>query len=271
VVNARVACVTDWLYLLERGGRTGEVPRIARTYRAATGGKMISNRILLALPPEVCSEVLQDCRLVEFPSGHVIYRAGQAVDSAYFVNSGLVCLLKNMEDGRSVEVAAVGAEGLLGVLSLFGSGNVLADYVVQIPMAAYRIGLPVLQRQMSRHVALHNAIAKSLAVLTEQFAQISACNRLHSLEQRCSSWLLIAHDNVSSNTFELTHQFMALLLGVQRPSVSMTANGLQRRGLIRYSHGQVTILDRAGLAEVACECYCTRRRVIEQAFGSKFV
>jgi CRP-like cAMP-binding protein len=231
---------------------------------------MISNRILLALPAEVCTEVLHEYRPVEFPSGHVIYQAGQVVDLAYFVNSGLVCLLKNMEDGRSVEVAAVGAEGLLGVLSVFGSRNVLADYVVQIPTAAYSVGLSVLQRQMSRHVVLHDAMAKSLSVLTEQFAKISACNRLHSLQQRCSSWLLIAHDNVSENTFELTHEFMALLLGVQRPSVSMTAKGLQKRGLIRYSHGHVTIRNRAGLEEVACECYRTRRRLIEQAFGSRF-
>jgi CRP-like cAMP-binding protein len=229
--------------------------------------QMISNRILLALPPELCSDILRECRHVEFPSGHAIYQSGTAVNDAYFVNSGLVCLLKNMQDGRTVEVAVVGAEGLLGVLSVFGSGHVVADYIVQIPASVYRINLSVLQREMARHVELHQAIAKSLSVLTQQLAQVSACNRLHSLEQRCSTWLLIANDNAPSREFQLTHEFMAQLLGVQRPSVSITANGLQRRGLIHYSHGRVIILDRLALEQIACECYRMRGQQIERAFG----
>ena len=242
--------------------------KVSKADRAPRRGhRMISNRILSERPPEVCEEVLRACRLVEFRSGYTIYRGGGAISYAYFVDSGLVCLLKHMEDGRAVEVAAVGAEGLLGVLSVFGSGGVLADYVVQIPTVAHRIDLTVLQREMSKHVALHSLIARFLSLLAAQFAQGSACNRLHSLEQRCCTWLLIAHDNAASDMFQLTHEFMALLLGVQRPSVSMTANGLQRRGLIRYSHGHVTILDRTGLEETACECYRTRCRQIEQAFG----
>jgi CRP-like cAMP-binding protein len=176
-----------------------------------------------------------------------------------------------MEDGRAVEVAAVGAEGMLGVLSVFGTSRVLADYVVEIPTVARRIGLADLHCEMAKHFLLNGLIARFLSLLAEQFTQVSACNRLHSLEQRCCAWLLIAHDNVLSDHFQLTHEFMALLLGVQRPSVSMTANRLQRRGLIRYSHGHVTILNRAALEDTACECYRTRRQQIEQAFGSQIV
>ncbi|HUN95540.1 MAG TPA: Crp/Fnr family transcriptional regulator [Bradyrhizobium sp.] len=229
---------------------------------------MISNRILSALPLEVQADVLRACHPVQLPSGQVIYRTGEAIKDVYFIDSGLVCLLKRMEDGRSVEIAAVGAEGLTGVLSVVGSGPALADYVVQVPVSAHHMSLAVLQREMSTHLALQSLIAKFLSLLTGQFAQVSACNRLHSLEQRCCCWLLFARDNVSTDRFQLTHEFMASLLGVQRPSVSMTANGLQKRGLIRYSHGQVTILDRAALERAACECYSVRRRQIDDALGS---
>ncbi|HTV30447.1 MAG TPA: Crp/Fnr family transcriptional regulator [Xanthobacteraceae bacterium] len=226
------------------------------------------NRFFLALPPEDRQELLRVSHRVQLPSGHVIYRTGEEIEDVYFIDSGLVCLLKRMEDGRSVEIAAVGAEGLVGVLSLVGSGPSVADYVVQVPITAHRISLTVLQHEMSAHVAIRSLIARFLSLLTSQFAQVSACNRLHALEQRCCSWLLIARDNVFTDRFQLTHEFMASLLGVQRPSVSMTANGLQKRGLIRYTHGHVTILDRAALELTACECYRVRRRQIDEAFGS---
>jgi CRP-like cAMP-binding protein len=228
----------------------------------------LRNRICLTLPPEDRQQLLRLCHPMQFPSGHVIYRTGDEIEDVYFIDSGLVCLLKRMEDGRSVEIAAVGAEGLVGVLSVVGSGPSVAEYVVQVPVAAHCIGLAVLQREMSTHVALRGRISRFLSLLTSQFAQVSACNRLHSLEQRCSSWLLIARDNVFSDRFQLTHEFMASLLGVQRPSVSMTANGLQKRGLIRYSHGHVAILDRLALESTACECYRVRRRQIDETLGS---
>jgi CRP-like cAMP-binding protein len=250
---------------LPGGGR--KVGHVGVRDRAALMA-ILQNRIFLALPPEDRQELSRVCHPVQFPSGHVIYRTGEEIQDVYFVDSGLVCLLKRMEDGRSVEIAAVGAEGLVGVLSVVGSGPSVADYVVQVPVAAHSISLAALHREMSARVALRALISRFLSLLTGQFAQVSACNRLHSLEQRCSNWLLIARDNVFSDQFQLTHEFMASLLGVQRPSVSMTANGLQKRGLIHYSHGHVAILDRAALELSACECYRVRRRQIDEMFGS---
>ncbi len=232
-----------------------------------TGKGEISNRILRALPADVCQQVLHKCHHVEFPPGHVIYRAGAAAENAYFVNAGIVSLVKSMGDGRSVEVGAVGRDGLIGVFAASGLDHSLAaDYVVQLPLAALRVNRIVLQRAMSQHDALRSAIMKYLFLLAEQLAQISACNRLHSLEQRCCHWLLIAHDSVSADEFPLTHEFYAALLGVQRPSLSVTAHDLQSRGLICYRHGRITILDRTALEDAACECYGTLRRQIDKLF-----
>jgi CRP-like cAMP-binding protein len=226
----------------------------------------ITNRILLALPAEIREEILCACHSVEFPLGHVFYRAGATIDHLYFINEGLVSLLKTMADGRSAEIGAVGIEGLAGMFAGSGSDHAPADYVVQVPVAAYRIQSSVLQRQKLRHAELRELLRNYRFLLRDQLAQVSACNRLHTLEQRCCHWLLVAHDNVGGDEFPLTHEFFASLLGVQRPSLSMTANGLQKRGLITYRHGRVTIFNRAALEECACECYHALHRKIDTCF-----
>jgi len=228
----------------------------------------ISNRILLALPREVRNEVLRQCDHVELPSGRMIYAGGGAVEHAYFINGGLVSLVKVMEDGRSVEIAAVGTEGLLGLFAAYGFGHALVDHIVQVPATALRISRSKLQNAISKHAALRRAMTHYLLLVAEQLAQVSACHRLHSLEQRCCQWLLIAHDNVSSNQFQLTHEFLASLLGAQRTSVTATTSRLQKRGQISYSHGRISILDRAALEATACECYRARRNQIELVFGA---
>jgi CRP-like cAMP-binding protein len=226
----------------------------------------ILNRILLALPHQVREEILRQCDHVELASGHVIYSAGAPVAHVYFINSGIISLIKSMRDGRSVEIGAVGIEGLVGLFAAYGFDHALVDYVVQVPGTALRISKKTLQNEILIHDTLRSVVMRYLFLLTDQLAQVSACNRLHSLEQRCCHWLLVAHDSVMADKFQLTHEFLALLLGVQRPSVSMTANGLQRRGLIRYSHGHITILNRAAVEEAACECYRTLRGQIDHAF-----
>ncbi len=225
------------------------------------------NRILLALPRAVREEILRQCEQVELTSGQMIYAGGAAVDYAYFVNSGLVSLVKGMEDGRSVEIVAVGNEGLLGLFAAYGFDHALVDHVVQVPALALRFSRRALQTAMSKHDALRRVMTRYLLLIAEQLAQVSACNRLHSLEQRCCQWLLVAHDNALSDQFQLTHEFLASLLGAQRTSVSMTTNRLQRRGAIRYAHGRISILHRAALEETACECYRARRNQIDQVFG----
>jgi len=228
----------------------------------------ISNRILLALPREVRDELLRQCDQVELASGQMIYAGGAAVEYAYFVNGGLVSLVKVMEDGRSVEVAAVGTEGLLGLFAAYGFGRALVDHLVQIPATALRISRGKLQGAMAKHAALRRVMTRYLLLVAEQLAQVSACNRLHSLEQRCCQWLLVAHDNALSDQFQLTHEFLASLLGAQRTSVSTITSRLQKRGVIRYAHGRISIFDRAVLEAGTCECYRARRNQIDVVFGA---
>lgn len=227
----------------------------------------IFNRVLLALPRAARDEVLRQCDHVELASGRVIYAGGAAVEYAYFVNGGLVSLVKVMEDGRSVEIAAVGSEGLLGLFAAYGFDHALVNHIVQVPATALRISREALQNAMAKHDTLRRVLTRYLLLVAEQLAQVSACNRLHSLEQRCCHWLLVADDNAFADQFQLTHEFLASLLGAQRSSLLTTANGLQKRGLIHYSHGRISILDRAGLEQAACECYRARRSQIDQVFG----
>ncbi len=233
-----------------------------------SASEKIFNRILLALPHAVREEVLHQCDRVELASGQVIYTGGAVVEYAYFINTGLVSLVKRMEDGRSVEIAAIGTEGLLGLFAAYGFDRALVDHIVQVPVLALRISRRALQKAISKHEALRRVMTRYLLLVAEQLAQVSACNRLHSLEQRCCQWLLVAHDNALSDQFQLTHEFLASLLGAQRTSVSMTANRLQKRGLIRYSHARISILDRAALEETACECYRARCNQIDHVFGT---
>lgn len=246
-------------------------PLVRRPIKSSSlcGNGKIFNRILLTLPPEVRGQLMCACHRVELPFGQVIYRAGVALEDAYFVEHGLVCLLKSMTDGRCAEIGMVGDEGLVGAGATFEGGNAIADYVVQVPAVAYCINRSQLRRMVSNHEALRSLLAGYLSLLREQLAQTSACNRLHSLEQRCCHRLLIAHDSASADEFELTHEFLASLLGVQRPSLSMTANRLQKRGLIRCSYGHIAILDRASLEAAACECYRTRRWQIDRFFAAE--
>jgi CRP-like cAMP-binding protein len=231
------------------------------------GTAEVRNRILLALPSDVRAQVLSACDPVEISPGRVIYPAGGVIENVYFINGGLVSLVKAMEDGRSVEVGAVGVEGLAGLFGGYGSGTAVVDYTAQIPVTALRISRAALQNEISRHEALRRLIEGYLFLLAKQLAQVAACNRLHSLEQRFCRWLLVAHDNAFSDRFVLVHEHLALLLGIQRPSLSVTANRLRQRGLIRYAHGWVTILDRAGIGNAACECYHTNRAQIEVFFN----
>jgi CRP-like cAMP-binding protein len=249
-----------------RGRWTGALQLRGRALSRTS--EKIFNRILLALPRAVRDEVLRHCERVELVSGQVIYAAAATVEYAYFVNSGVVSLVKAMEDGRSVEVAAVGTEGLLGLFAAYRFDRALVDHVVQVPGTALRIRRKTLQNAILKHEALRRVMTRYLLLVAEQLAQVSACNRLHSLEQRCCLWLLVAHDNAFSDQFQLTHEFLASLLGSQRSSVSMTASGLQKRGLIRYTHGRISILNRAMLEKGACECYRTRRSQIDQVFGA---
>jgi CRP-like cAMP-binding protein len=233
------------------------------------GDEEIANRILLALPPSALKLVLPHLKHVDFKRGDIVYRPGDVVRNIYFINRGLLSLVKTMRDGRTVEVSTRGIEGVSAPAALFGIDTTILECVVQIPASAFAIHANALRRALAKSHAL-NALFQGYAHLAvDQLAQTAACNRLHSLEERCCRWLLVAHDSARSDTFLLTHEFLAMMLGVQRAGVSITAGILQKAGFIHYARGLVTITDRGGLEATSCECYEIIRRQIDRLFARR--
>ena len=170
-----------------------------------------------------------------------------------------------MRDGRTVEVGAIGIEGIAGIQGLLGIDSA-TECIVQVPGAALCGNPDALRSEVGRNRNLAVLFQSYYHLIISQIAQTAACNRLHSLEQRCCRWLLIAHDSARSDSFPLTHEFLSMMLGVQRASVSIAAKTLQEAGLIRYFRGQMTITDRTGLEATACECFDTIRRLTDRLF-----
>ncbi len=230
----------------------------------------LANRLLLSLPPATLRRLRPALELVETVRGQVIDRVDGAVTHLYFVNRGIVSLVKTMKDGRTVEIGAVGIEGVTDANALFGViDTALLEAMVQIPGTALRINREVLRQEMDRDGALRDLMQRYAHFFVNQIIQTAACNRLHSLEERCGRWLLTAHDNALGDTFPLTHEFLAMMLGVQRAGVSLAAKILQRAGLIEYRRGELTVKNRRGLEDTACECYGAMRADLKKLFGVK--
>jgi CRP-like cAMP-binding protein len=233
--------------------------------RHVDGG--IANGFLRALDPESRERLRPHLEPVELVRRRLIYSPGEDATHVYFVNRGLVSLVKTMQDGRLVEVGAVGAEGVVCLSSLLGLSEAVLESLVQISGDALRMKSSVLREETARHAPLAEMVRRYAHIAIAQLTQTAACNRLHSLDQRCCRWLLAAHDSAGGDEFQLTHEFLALMLGVQRPGVSIAARQLQDAGMIRYQNGRVTVVDRAALEASACECYGAIRTQITDLYG----
>jgi CRP-like cAMP-binding protein len=223
----------------------------------------IANRLLLSLPLPTLERIQPALEFVKTGRGDVIDHADRPIEYLYFVNRGLISLVVTMKDGRTVEIGVVGIEGVTNAHALFGFTRAP---MVQVPGSAFRIKRTVLKNMMADDDGLRETLEKYANFALVAFAQTAACNRLHHLEERCCRWLLIAHDNARSDTYPLTQEFLAMMLGVQRSGVSIAASFLQKAGLIHYRHGQVTIRDRDGLEDAACECYGRMRIEFDKLF-----
>jgi CRP-like cAMP-binding protein len=215
----------------------------------------INNRLLLALPPVTLDRILRTSEPVSLARGQQIKTAGQPIKYIHFVNRGLVCATKTMEDGRVVEIAATGIEGITEFVALLGMDRALVDMVVRIPGTAIRIRREAFMREMENDRALRQLMQDYVRFGLSEIARHIACNRLHHLEQRCCRWLLIAHGHALSDEFPLTHEDLAMMLGYQRAGVSIVMASLVRAGLIEHKRGRVMVSNRPGLEAAACECY----------------
>jgi CRP-like cAMP-binding protein len=207
----------------------------------------ITNRMLLALPAASFTRIRGLLEPVSLIAGQVIARVDQPLTNVYFVNRGIVSVVKTMGDGRSVEIGAVGIEGMTSALTLLGFNRTILEFVVQIPGSALRMSRNAAIQTMQEDNAFRRIIQDQARFALGQIAQTAACNRLHHLEERCCRWLLIAHDSALSNNFPLTHEFLAMMLGSQRSGVSITLSTLKKSGLIDHKRGNITVRNRAAL------------------------
>jgi CRP-like cAMP-binding protein len=222
------------------------------------------NWLLGGLSKEEYERLHPNLESVTLNPGKVIYRPQEPIRYIYFPDNGcVVSLLSQMNDGSTVEVGAVGSEGLVGISIFWGVETTPYGATVQIPGSARRMNADVLKRMLGEVHSLHSILLRYTHALMVQIAQTAACNIRHSLEARLARWLLVGHDRARSNDYPLTQEFIAEMLGVRRAGVTEAVGKLQKKGLIRSNRGHITILDRRGMEAASCECYSVVREELE--------
>ena len=218
------------------------------------------NHLLAALNPEVQERLFPHLELVSLPLGKVVYESGDALRHVYFPTDSIVSLLYVMESGASAEISVVGNEGLIGVALFMGGESTPSRAIVQSAGTAYRLPGQRLKDEFNRHGDLLLLMLRYTQSLITQMAQTAVCNRHHSVDQQLCRWLLLSLDRLPSNQLTMTQELIANMLGVRREGVTDAAGKLQRHGVIEYSRGQITVLDRPKLEELSCECYAVVKK-----------
>jgi CRP-like cAMP-binding protein len=230
---------------------------------AGTVASAGENRILTALPALERQELFGLVRNVTLPVKTVLFEPGTPIQALYFPTDGVISLVTPLQDGAIVEVATIGNEGIVGV-PVVPLGGLAVRAISQVAGHSLRMDAIAFLTLFERSSAFQSLVDKYTQALFGQISQAAACNRLHSSEERLSRWLLMSHDRVGSDQFMITQEFLGQMLGARRSTVSVSAGILQRAGLIRYVRGHVTIVDRAGLEAVSCECYSVIRSELER-------
>lgn len=225
------------------------------------------NRLLLALPRSAYRALLPDLEAVILPHGAVLFEARAAITHVYFPQRCVISLLAAAGEGPGVEVGLVGNEGMVGLSVFLGAGSSTTKAVLQVPDGAWRMEVGAFGRAIARQPSLRQILQRYTQSVISQVAQGLACNQRHAVAPRCARWLLMAHDRVGADRFTLTHEFLGQMLGARRPTVSITAHTLQALGLIRYTRGVVTVVDRAGLENASCTCYGVMEADYARALG----
>jgi len=223
--------------------------------RTNTDGKPVSNIILLSISDSDYSSLRPHLEYVSLPSHLVLHDGGGKLEFAYFPNRGFVSLVVVMKDGRTAEAGIVGNEGFTGTQAAVGLSISPLQSIVQITGDGFRVQVGALQSTLEFTPHLQLMLSRYAIVQGMQVAQTAACNRLHDIKQRLARWLLMTQDRVDSESLPITHDFLATMLGTDRPSVSSAAGILQREQLIEYTRGAVKIVNRNKLEDSACECY----------------
>jgi CRP-like cAMP-binding protein len=227
------------------------------------------NRLLDALPADESARLRPLLSRQDAAMKHVLLDRGRRIEAVYFPIGAVVSWLTVLRDRGGVEIATIGNEGMVGSALLLGSDQMAPREFaqVQIPGEVWRLGAEDFQIEVARQDGFRAVTQRYVQALFSQVSQQVACNGVHSVEERCSRWLLLTHDRVGIDEFPLTQEFLSEMLGVRRASVTIAAGSLQKAGFIQYRRGQVTILDREGLEGASCECYGIIRQEFDRLVG----
>ena len=229
---------------------------------STTSAERTRNSLLTALEPAEYSQLLDGAESVHLPLRTVLYEANGPIAHVFFLERGVASIIAPVGDGVSVEVGTVGNEGFIGLPLLFGADREPNKAFIQIADGGVRVTAAVFQTSVAASAPLRALLLRYAQSYLSQVSQSSACNRAHSIEERCARWLLMTHDRVAADEFPLTQEFLALMLGVRRAGVTVAAGMLQKAGFIEYRHGRINVVDRIGLENAACPCY----RIIRDSY-----
>jgi CRP-like cAMP-binding protein len=222
-----------------------------------------ANHLLAALPPEVFARVAPSLDVIPLILKSILHKPGEPIRDVYFPGGGFLSIVTVLDDGGMVEVATVGREGMVGMSAILNGDPSPAASMVQAEAdTCYRMPLAAFHTEMNRHEAFYKLVTRYAQALVGFIMQSTACNAVHSVEQRLARWLLMAHDRIGTDEFPLTQEFVAMMLGASRPTVTVVAGTLQRAGLIEYHRGHVNIVDREQLEAASCECYRTATNLL---------
>ena len=223
------------------------------------------NKLLASLPRAEFQRLRPHLRTRPIAVKHVFQSAHQPVREVYFLNGGVASVTAVMQNGSMVEIATVGDEGVVGINALFGDGAIVGETMMQVPDTnAEVMSVGRFRAELDRKGALFEGVQRYSQAFLSLMMQSAACLALHPVHARCCRWLLMTHDRVRHDQFHLSHEFLAMMLGATRPTVTVVAGALQKAGLIKYVHGHITILDRQSLEAASCECYPTIRKVFNR-------
>jgi CRP-like cAMP-binding protein len=222
---------------------------------APVGPTPLQNHLLVALPVSDFERIASHLELMPMNLGDVLYESGAKLRYVYFPTTCIISLLYVMEDGASAEIAIVGNEGILGISLFMGGNTTPSRAIVQSAGHAFRLKAALLGNEFARYGPTMHLLLRYTQALITQMAQTAVCNRYHSVDQQLCRWLLLSLDRLSSNELTMTQELIANMLGVRREGVTEAAGKLQRAGLIHYSRGRITVIDRPGLEARCCECY----------------
>src|ERR1700674_4407038 len=223
--------------------------------RTTPAGKRVGNKILLSIPDKEYTLIRPHLEFLSMPNHLSLYEPGEPLEFVHFPNTGMVSLVIATEGGKTVEVGEVGKEVFAEIQAAVGINRNHCRAIVQIAGDGFRVRISALQSVMQSAPELHLILTRYAVVQGMQFAQTAVCNRLHNIEQRLARWLLITQDRVDSARLAITHDFLAMMLGTDRPTVSLAAGILQKKQIIECTRGAVQILSRTKLEKCVCECY----------------